>query len=136
MPRSQFVFQSALRARIDRERHRRAALRRIEQARFQHLLHADVALALFIDIAEHVGRQRALRIITLVLAREFQRRLAQRKDAVGLFGQDALAQIAALARFQTLDQILVIGIGKIWTSARATSSGVLTRGLPRPAPWD
>jgi hypothetical protein len=109
---AEFVFQRpCARASIDSATGS-CALRRIGQARFQHLLHADLALARQIDEAQHVRRQRALRIVTLVLAREFQRGFAQREDVVGLFGQDALAQVAWLVRFQAADEIVIIRIGK------------------------
>ena len=47
------------------------------------------------DVAEHVRGQAALRIVTVRLAREFERGLAQRVDPVGLLGQDAAGKSIA-----------------------------------------
>ena len=106
------VAQRALRPRIDGQRGGGAAMGRIEQARLQHLLHPDMALARLVDIAQHVRGERALRVEALFLTREFKRRFAKRKDLVGFFGQDAAAQVAGLARLQPRHEIGVIGIGE------------------------
>ncbi len=73
-------FQRRLHAAVDRQRHRRAARRGIEQALVEHLLHAERALAVDVGPAEHMRGERRLGIEALGLAGERDRRLADRVD--------------------------------------------------------
>jgi hypothetical protein len=53
-----------------------------------------------------------LRVIAVGLARKLERRLAQRVDLVGLFGQDPAAEIAALAGGELAPQLGFVRIGE------------------------
>ena len=48
-----------------------------------------MALAVFVDVAEHMRREHALRIVAAGLARQLERKLADRHDLVGVLWQHA-----------------------------------------------
>ena len=64
------------------------------------------------DIAEHVRRELQLRIEALLLARKLDADLAQRMDAIDLFGNRAVAQIGGLGPAEQLEEALFRCVGE------------------------
>ena len=111
-PAAQFILERALHPRIERQRHRGAARRRVGQLLVEDRLHPDAAMIVGRDIAEDVRRHPPLRIMAIVFLRHLERQFADRLHLVGIFGQHAAAQIAGPARSQPLGQRGLIEVGE------------------------
>src|SRR3546814_4908956 len=65
------------------------------QLRVEHLLHPDPAMSIRRDIAKHMRAHRALRIMTVVFARHFQRQFAQ---CLNLRSEEHTSELQSLMR--------------------------------------
>ena len=105
---AKFVFEGTLHAHVDRERYAVAAQRRVVQLLVQHLFHADTAVSVGGNIAEHVCAHRTLRIMAIGFARHFKREFADFLHPVRFFGKHAAADIARAARCEARGEFSLV----------------------------